>query len=300
VPIIAVFALKRNCFMKPHTKMWTLIKKYYKMECKENMGQVKEAVLISSRGGYSEEIFDKKLDRIVHKKISDDVDLAFAHNIGVRFINIDHFFDMVSNPKAPQWNSEIIAPEFRKEYIEQLALHENEDIFRIWMSLPRTDNYMIMIMGSPTSGKTTLAKEIMTRCAKSKWGEKNKLMYLNNTDNTLTRLKKLTKKYISERCSILLDGEFPNEHYRGDLIDIAIQNNMSYLIINVNPGLEIARLLNHVRIETCGDLDELTPKSKYIEYRGRYIKPVVSSSHGAYLVYKPKIIVSDILMNYRF
>ena len=323
LPVLAVFALRPNCFAKPHTKMWTV---YVKTLYRDHGAKVVESIVVSSRGGFAREIFDKKEEKVVLKRQTDDVDIAFAHNIESQFIAIDTFLNPSSVPKVTQWNSHIIAPELRKDYIlstnmnMETAHQKNkltgpsgndffydsfatqkidEIILKGWKQLPKSDTLVILVFGAPTSGKSTLIKELNKRVAVSNWGKHNTLKYLDLASMSSRSMVRAADKYLAQRFNLMIEGVFPNEISRAPFIALAQKHNSSILLIEVNPGIEICKLFNHLRVETVTDLTELVALSKYYDYRGRYIHPA-PIKNCVYVLYRPIVVMNNILQKYRF
>lgn len=300
IPILAFFALRPNYFMKPHTKLWILLKQYYKLRNKE----IKTSMVISNNGGIFLEKYHKKTDTITGKFISDDIDRAFANNIGLPFISIENFLEITNNKSKLKWTSSIIPPELRIELIEELKYYKNKDIFNQLANLGELgknyDTYLIIVFGAPCSGKTTLSREIIKKWRSSKLNENKAIKFYSNNKYSINKINNLTKKALENRISVLVDGEYPNNNYRKFIIDVAKKNNSGILYIEVNPDFEMSKLLNHVRVETSNDFKkELIALSKFYEYRGKYIKPV-TDKNSSYILYKPNLIPTNILTKYRF
>jgi hypothetical protein len=296
IPILSIFALRPNCFMKPHTKMWSLVKQYYKIKNKF----ISNGMVISNNGGIFIEKYHKKTDTITGKFISDDIDRAFAHNIGLQFISIENFLEITNNKSILKWRSSIIPPELRIDLIEGLRSYRNKDVFIELNKIKKSDSYLIIVFGAPCSGKTTLSREIVKKWRSSKINDTNAIKFYSNNKYSISKINNLTENSLNNRFSVLVDGEYPNNNYRKSLIEAAKNNNSSIIYIEVNPDFEISKLLNHVRVETSNDTKiELIPLSKFYEYRGKYIKPVLDEK-STYMLYRPNLIPTNILTKFRY
>jgi len=297
IPILAFFALRPNYFMKPHTKLWILLKQYYKLRNKD----IKNGMVISNNGGMFVEKYHKKTDSVTGKFISDDIDRAFANNIGLTFISIENFLEITNNKSKLKWTSSIIPPELRIELIEELRNYKNKNIFNELENLGKNyDTYLIIVFGAPCSGKTTLSREIIKTWRSNKLNENKAIKFYSGNLYSVNKINNLTKQALENRISVLVDGEFPNNNYRKFIVDVAKKNNSGILYIEVNPDFEMSKLLNHIRVETSNDPKiELIPTNKFYEYRGKYIKPVVDKN-SSYILYKPNLIPTNILTKFRF
>ena len=296
IPVLAIFALRPNCFMKPHTKLWNLVKQYYKLKNRF----ITNGMVISNHGGNFIEKYNKKTDIVTGKFVSDDIDRAFAHNIGLPFVSIENFLEITNNKPILKWTSSIIPPELRIELLEGLRNYHNKNVFEEISRMPKSDTYLIIIFGAPCSGKTTLAREIVKQWRSSKLNDTNAIKFYTTHKYSINKINKLCEKSINSRFSVLVDGEYPNNNYRKNIIETAKKNKSNIIYIEVNPDFEISKLLNHVRVENNNDPKlELISLSKFYEYRGKYIKPT-TDLNSIYILYRPNLIPTNSLTKYRY
>jgi DNA 3'-phosphatase len=306
LPIIAFFALKTNCFCKPHTGMWQLLNGYYRQ-----FGStfIKNAIIVSNEGGIIN-TKEKKNGDIVSKVTHSDIDRAFAWNIGCEYYTIDEYLDSGNRDRLGQnqsklikfqWNTNIISPEIRKIYVEEINKMPRINIFKELSTLGNSDSYVIFIFGAPRCGKTTLAKEIINKWRGSKFGEKNEIKRLGPDKFTKGKLFGLYKKYVNDRISVILDGiEMINE-YRNKFISFINGKNISILYIEINIGLEMAKLFNHVCVEESKN-DKITIRKMqdFYIYKSRYKNRKIATANSKSIVYFPVIDERKTVMEYRY
>jgi histidinol phosphatase-like enzyme len=148
ISIIVMFPIKPNYFMKPHTGCWRLINAYYRKHGRE----ISSVLVVSNEGG----LLVTNGKKEIH---TSDIDRAFAHNIGGTYKSIDEFLD--SSIEVPYaYDKNIIDPNIRNIYCEYLEKTPRVDVFDELQKFGNREFYIIMIMGPPRCGKTTLAKTI--------------------------------------------------------------------------------------------------------------------------------------------
>jgi len=290
IPLLCFFALKPNCFMKPHTGLYKLLKAYYK----KNNFCIQNAQIISNEGGM---LIETKGTQIVG---FNDTDRAFANNINIQFKSIDEYLDD-SIPLPFEWNRRIIPPSIRKIYVEKILTYKNEDIIKVLNAFNKHEMYLIMIMGAPRCGKTTLAKQIITQWNNDSIGEFNAIQRLGPDEYSKKRRINIFNKLLDDRISIIIDGDCHTEQLREPFIKKAIEKSIPILYIEVNCGIEMAKVFNHSYIETNTDVNSVLYTNRlYNIYKGEYKKPTVKYSKSKFILYIPKIIESKEVMEYRY
>jgi len=290
MPFLALFAVKKNRLSKPHTGMWVFLNSYYK-----TIGgcSIYKACVVSDFGG---RLAEKELKNGKCKIIPDssDIDRAFAHNIQVPYHTVMEYL----NPEAKEkflWNSNCLSPELRLQYVDKLSKYKNPNIFSNLFNLGNYDTYMIMLYGAPRSGKTTLAKEIIHKWKKSTYGQTHNVKRLGLDNYTKRRRLTMCKKFLSDRISVIIDGDMHIEQNRAPFEQLAKESNSGVLYVEVNPSLGLAHIFNHVAVETS--IDENIELYDIKDYH--YYKSKVSRPKGV-LLYCPEIRQTEEVMNFRY
>lgn len=282
IPILAIFSLRKNCFAKPFTGMWRLLNAYYLQKVNY---KVSDCIVVSDNGGLIENM---------EKKIQiNDYDMAFAHNIGFPFYTINEYVDGTVEKKT--WNNFIISPETRLLYDQQIKNIENPNIFKLLGEFGKKNSYIIMIIGPPSSGKTRLAKLIIAKWRASKFGEKNAIFYIG-----WSSFQKF-KNCVNDKISVILDNNRYTNSMRNPYIKYAQEYDVPILFIDVNPGIEMAKIFEMAKIETA-ESDRVYRKNdeKYYMYKSLYERPSVNSPLLKYTQYVPHIEATPQIMTFRY
>lgn len=294
IPIIGFFALKPNCFMKPHTGMWRLIKAYYKKYGNIN---ISHAVVVSNLGGM---IWEKTTKKGITRTVAfSDVDRAFANNIGVPFMSIDEYLDDCQ-PFDFAWDSRIIPPDIRLMYVDQIAKHKNANVFSLLGQFEECETYVIMIMGAPRCGKTRLATRIVNKWRGSAFGEMNEVERLDLENYSTNRRIKEFKKLVDNRISVVIDGDCHSNELRRPFLRHLSRKNIPVLLIEVSCGLQMAKVFNHAHVEQASSTDIVVYK-KYLYdiYKSNRAVPK-NSRRLTYTLHIPVVDETAAVMEFRY
>jgi DNA 3'-phosphatase len=298
IPILAFFALKPNKFSKPHTGMFKLLSMYFR-----NIGssQILRAAVVSDFGGRVMESTNKK-GIIKTKYDSSDVDRAFANNTGLPYMTINEYLKNthISAEEKPFvekfcWSKKYLDPEVRVMYLDKLAQYRNPNIFEKMATVGEVTAYMIIIYGAPRSGKTTLARDILKKWRKSAFGKKFEIHRLGLDNYTKGKRLTQTRKFLADRISVIIDGECHTDTLRQPFIDIAKEAGVPVFYIEVNCGMSMSYLFNHVAVEKAPDEATLLyPERDYHIYTSIVKRPPDT------ILYCPTVKKTIELMNYRY
>jgi len=269
IPILALFAVKKNRLSKPHTGMWMFLAAYFK---KMGDAHIQKSCVVSDNGGRIEE-YETARGTSKVRADNTDVDRAFAHNIGIPYHTIMEYLDGDKHEKF-SWNANCISPEVREVYVEKLEQYTNPNIFTELFKLGQHDTYMIMIYGAPRSGKTTLAKELIKKWNTSNYGKTHALMRFGNDKYTRAKRVAHVKKALLNRISVIVDGNVHSNILRKPFELIAEETKTPILYVEINPGLGMSYIFNHVAVETAVDEKvELYGMNDYLFYKGKVSRP---------------------------
>ena len=289
--MIAFFCLKCNYFAKPYTGIYNLIKVMFQ---KYGGISIKNTTIVSNNGGLNFIATRQKY----YNQYS-DIDRKFAHNIYAKYLSVNEFLRENSLMEIPEfkhsgfrWEDNIIPPDIRELYINQLDSFEHTDILEKISKMAKKDSYLIILLGPPRCGKTRYAKDLLTRWEKSQLGENNVLEYHNKYIETKF------KKTLNTRISILLDGNYYCDKQREPIEKIITEYNAMVCYVEINIGIEMAKLFNHIAIDD--NHDEKTTLLKYDEYRSFKSKFTKPKKYDLYLVYYPKIELNDFILHHRY
>jgi DNA 3'-phosphatase len=299
LPMIAIFALKNNCFMKPHTGMWRWLKILYK-----DYGHmsIESALIVSDEGGIIESKEKKRTGEITEKISVSDVDRAFAWNIEQPFMTLGEFVDHTKPPPF-RWNSRIIDPDTRQPYLQILddAEKRNPSISSVLNNFGKREYYVMIMLGAPCSGKTTLAKTIISKWRKSQFGKSNAIERLGTDNYTAIKRLKTFKAMCDQRISTIIDGDMYTNQTRDPYLKYLKGKNIPVVYILVNPGNAMARVFNHSRVEDSND-DKICLRKidDFSIYTSRYKAPTITSSLVKLIEWYPKIQKTPSIVKYRY
>lgn len=295
IPLLCFFPLKPNCFMKPHTGCWKLLKAYYK---KYGNTVIQKAQVISNEGGLIQEKVNKS-GYSFSRVCSTDIDRAFALNAGLHYSTIDEFLKGVSQIKF-KWDTKIIPPDIRQLYVDEVKKRKNPNIFQELNKFINSDLYVIMIMGAPRSGKTKLAKNIINKWCESEFGKSNAIERLGTDNFTSIRRFNKFKKLVDDRISVIIDGDCHTEQLRLCYVNYLKGRNIPILCIEVNCGLQMAKVFNHAHVEESNDDRVFLYRTRrYDIYKAEYEFPI-ENKNLKYLLYTPEIEEKPAVMEYRY
>jgi hypothetical protein len=291
---IGLFPLLPNCFMKPHTGCWRFLNAYFN-QC--GTAHIRNALVVSNEGGLIEK---KTIDeKIITRSITSDIDRAFAWNIKCEFKTIDEYMNDIK-PLPFAWDTYIITPDIRKIYINKIKAHKNPDIMEKLMEFGIRDVYVIMIVGAPRCGKTKFAKSLIKKWRESPLEKTKTITRLGLDKYTPRKLFNVFKKSIDDRISIILDGVCNDEHSRKPFMNFLYHKNIPVLFIEVNCGIEMAKVLNHAHLEMTSNTDEVLYGSNvYDLYKSNHSIPK-ESENLHYMLYVPQIEENECIMSMRY
>ncbi len=239
LPILFIYATKPNFFMKPHTGGWKFLRQFYA----SRSYNIHRVTVISDAGGLKEES-----DGVI-KILTSDIDRAFANNINARYLTIHEALG--GEVQQFEWDKSIIEPSVRALYIERLSSIQNPNIIEMLSSFGTARAYAIMIVGPPRSGKTRLAKQIISEWQKSSFGNNNHVEIITGNPNK-TKGKQFAN-YIENRISVILDGGCHTQLARSYYMKAMVKYNIPLIFIEVECGLHMARVFNHSHVESSND-----------------------------------------------
>lgn len=288
LPMLALFALKPDRFSKPHTGMWKLLNSYYK----SNNHNIIKAKCVSDFGGRIITT-EKKNGKVITNYDRTDTDRAFSNNIGIEYNTVMEYLDSSKKEKF-NWNTKCLAPEIRELYIKKLSEYKNPNIFAKLAELGQSETYMLMIYGAPRSGKTTLSKELVRKWRDSDYGKSHAIKRFDRETYTKTTRINHAKKALLDRISVIIDGDCHTDELRAPFIKIAKETMTPILYVEVNPGIGMAYIFNHIAVEESKDNTYLYPDRDYYAYKSTVSRPLNT------ILYCPVINPTVTLMGYRF
>ena len=148
-----------------------------------------------------------------------------------------------------------------------------------------------MLYGAPRSGKTTLCKALIER-----WRVENQIGVLKRVsgDSPMSAYNN-AKKFILDRMNVVIDGGCHTEVLRTPYIQLAKQYSVRYVVVEVNHGINMAYIFNHVAVETAMDENTVLYDDKLYYY----YNSVVSRPENV-ILHCPEIFATKQIVEYRY
>lgn len=239
IPIVAFFSTIPNKYAKPFTNMWKLIELFY-LKQQKTINKT-TSIFVGNNAGRL---------HLFNKKVLDYscVDRAFASNVGITFFTPERFFLNSTTPNIWQFSKLIMGQENRKKFVESNKQITPPIIIDEINSLPKSDNYTIIVTGTPSCGKTTLAKKI-----KRKWDVDYKIgdvahISENSYDVFDTFYESIQTQLSEKKTSVIIDMDCFISNVT-KIVKISMISKMPILILEIKTIQEIAKLLDFIKIQ---------------------------------------------------
>ena len=156
-------------------------------------------------------------------------------------------------------------------YCPEEVFHIKNEIIEI-PSIPLSDEQQIIIMmGYPGSGKSSIAKKIC---------EKENFIYIEgDLYKSSTKMIKAAVEHIKEKKSIIFDATNSSSKKRKEYIEFGKKYNYKIVCIHVSTPLEIAYKRNKLR-----NYEKYVPKIAYSVYSKNYEEPNENEGFSLYVI----------------
>jgi bifunctional polynucleotide phosphatase/kinase len=265
IPIVAFFSTIPNKYSKPFTNMWKLIELFY-LKQQKTINKA-TSIFVGNKAGRLSISSKKALDYSC-------IDRAFASNVGITFFTPERFFLKSTTPNIWQFSKLIISQENRKKYVDNIQQSTTPVIIDEINSLPKSNNYTIIVTGTPSCGKTTLAKKI-----KRKWDVDYKIgdvVHISeNSHDTLDTFYEFIQTQLSEKkTSVIIDMNCFISNIT-KIVKISMINQMPILILEIKTNQEIAKLLDFIKIQKSSNYkDQIHNIHFWRTYYKQYNEPI--------------------------
>lgn len=238
INLMALVATNDDKYRKPRIGSWEYIESLNTDE------------LISSDSFYCGDAAGRPAD-------FNDTDYKFALNCNINFITPDDLF------KSNKFNFTFYDNPIT--FINPIIEYSN------LVALPeiKNDNQMIILVGSPASGKSTIANQLFGTIINQ------------DTVGTIAKCKKIAKNLMNTKQNIIIDATNRNEKTRKVWIDLAIDYNYSIVAIDIQIPKELSIHLNTYR--TLYQSQKKIPMIAIHSFYKQYTKP--STDEGINVIY---------------
>jgi bifunctional polynucleotide phosphatase/kinase len=250
IPISVFISTSNDLYRKPNLGMWD----YYKQQ-KSDLN-LEESMFVGDASG---RVFKKNL------KLKNDFsssDIKFAHNIGIKFLTPEEFFQ---NKLIDDRVSHINLCGIGFKQLKDLkSIHkfspQNPELFN-------TNLEMIILVGYPGCGKSTFKKSYVSKG------------YFNIEKDSLNMSKSryltLIKTTMKDKKRIIIDSTNPDPNSRKLLINLCKECNYKVRCLYFNIDRELSEHLNNFRMKLSKGLVEKVPSVVYNVYDKKFVLPSI-------------------------
>ncbi len=273
VPIGCIFSFLNDRNRKPMMGMFELLEEIHHKQSGQYICRDK-CILVGRAGG---QVRKSGSQLSAKTKTEEDYDRAFAENINIMYVQPKLFFGEIKKSDVWKWGNKVISPDRRKQIINK-NLEESrivrppeliELIRNAMLKMAKHDNYVVLFVGLPCSGKTTELKKL------TKYFEP----FIIITDNEADYLDDI-KIRLHEGKHIFIDRkgmEIFNE--REKILEICDKYEAGVIIVNINITVELCMLFDHIRVQRTPNI-ELLPETAYTSFLRKYQEPAYKDENN--------------------
>lgn len=228
IPVMLFAALKKNLYRKPFPTFWNMLTNGKMIDMKDSF--------------YCGDACGREND-------FSDTDVKFAVNCGISFKVPELIFIGVASP----------IPSIKYSVDFQKVLKKNTPKF-----IP-TDREMIIMVGSPGSGKSTYVKNNIV--------PHNYVVINRDTLKTIPKCLKECQKYMDLSKSLVIDNTNPDKESREKFITLAIKNKYKCRCIIIDTDMCIAKHNANFRHYISDGKIDMIPDVVFNKYKKKYIYP---------------------------
>jgi len=216
------------------------------------------------------------MERKKQKKDFSNTDRAFAHNIGIKFQTPNEFF---LGEKEAKFKWDGLAP-------EEITQLEAEKAKRFDKEIKTGTQEIILLVGSPASGKSSFAKESFV--------SKGYVWINRDTLKTKEKCMKATKEALDKGKSVIVDNTNPTKENRSFYINEAQKRSLPIHCYHLVTAKSICRHLNMFRENITGGAHAHVPKIAFAVYNKNF-EPI-TEEEGFNSITQVKFSVEDNLL----
>jgi len=262
-------ATRDDRFRKPFPYMWHHMIEHHNGGIKP---ELKDCIYVGDAAGRPKEWDGEKKT----KKDFSNTDRAFAHNIGIKFQTPNEFFLEQQEVKF-KWDG--LTP----EEIKQL---EADKVKRFDKEIKRGKQEIILLVGSPASGKSSFAKEYFV--------SKGYTWINRDTLKTKEKCMKAMKEALTKGKSVIIDNTNPTKENRAFYILEAQKQALPIHCYHLITPKTICRHLNMFRENITGGAHAHVPRLAFAVYNKNF--EAIAEDEGFDSVTEVKFSVEDNLL----
>lgn len=282
IPVIGLFSLRSDCFRRPYTAMWQILRslsKGWQIDLANSM-------YIGSAGA-------RRADKTKHLRADTGYkDRAFAVNVGVNYVSPDELFrkGAVREWKYPET---VLSGDDKKIFLQISSDMERAGPLAKYggnfknytdqiASNCKFDNVIVLIVGQRSSGKTRIAQQILAcdkRFSRFERGTTKIAKFLNSMSHSIEM----------GGCPVIEGPTFASNNSRSPFITFAQEKRIPLIIVSVVTPYKLCLFFDRMRV--ARDLGvEPVKLTQYKKFRADYQRPESSEEENIYVLEWPLII----------
>eukprot|EP00727_Mastigamoeba_balamuthi_P012198 m51a1_g7600 putative dna 3 phosphatase (486) ;mRNA; f:234084-236185 len=251
VPATALVATTDDVYRKPATEMWDYLVRNHSNGTQPDLAK---CLFVGDAAGRPERK-DKAGNKV--KKDFSCSDRKFARNIGIDFKTPEEFF----LGEAPE--------PFAADDFDPSAIPTNGEICEGGVAtLTSEKQELVLFVGFPASGKSTLARTYMV--------PKGYAHVNRDTLKTQDKCLKFAKQALAEGKSVVVDNTNPAKDVRAQYIKAAKEAGVPVRCFRFNVDEQLAQHLNYFRERITNGASKHVPRIGYATYKKALQEPELS------------------------
>lgn len=282
IPVIGLFSLKSDCFRKPYTAMWQIMKS---LKGGWNIDLAK-SIYIGSAGA-------RKADKTKHLRADQGYkDRAFAVNVGINYMSPEEVFRKAG---AREWKypETVLTGDDKKIFLQissdmeragPLAKYGNS--FSRYVDFivreHKFDNVIVLVCGQRSSGKTRIAQQILA-------SDKRFSKFERGTAKIGKFLSSMSHAIEMGGCPVIEGPTFASNASRAPFVAFAQEKHIPLIIVSVVTPYKLCLFFDRMRV--ARDLGvEPVKMTQYKKFKADYQRPESSEEENIYVLEWPLII----------
>jgi bifunctional polynucleotide phosphatase/kinase len=282
IPVIGLFSLESNCLRKPYTTIWQILKTL----CKGWQITLGESMYVGADGA-------RIADKTKHLKADSGYkDRAFAINNGLIYYSPDELFRKHA-PRDWRFPEDVLSGDDKKIFLQissdmersgPLAKYGNKfgNYVDSIVSEQKYENAIVLLVGQRSSGKSTIANQIVSEDSRFK-------LYTKGTQKIARFLKNMTMSIEMGGIPVIDGPTFASRKAREPFVEYAKEKHIPLIIISVITPYKLCLFYDRMKVARDFNVGPIT-MLQYKKFKADYQAPKSDISQNVYVIEWPLII----------
>lgn len=288
IPIIGMFSLKSNSFRKPYTSMIAILKSLYNRRGEMWQIDMGKSFYVGSEGA-------RLADKNKHLRADTGYkDRAFALNVGMSYYSPDEMFRKAT---AREWRfpDTVLSGDDKKIYLQVSGDMERAGPLAKYggrfsrfveqvVSEQKHDNALILIVGQRSSGKSTIAAEIVNE-------NPDKFKMFTKGSQKIGKFLSLLGHVIEMGgCPVVEGPTFASQVSRAPFVAFAEDKHIPLIIVSVVTPYKLCLFYDRMRVARNMETEPIK-LPQYKKFKADYQRPE-SDEEGRVIVIEWPLIIN--------